>query len=122
MDGYFTNCLSRGINLEGKSNNRRSPRVHKASAMLWRKGHNPSLFVQIIKFGFLSMFILVFLEVFLPLSCQFLRRMGHLLMMCNQILVVTHTFAITELLQRLQTSWSLLGPGVEVGLTPSFID
>ncbi len=34
--------LSRGINLEGKSNNRRSPRVHKASAMLWRKGHNPS--------------------------------------------------------------------------------
>jgi len=28
----------RGYNLEGKSNNRRSPRVHKASAMLWRKG------------------------------------------------------------------------------------
>jgi hypothetical protein len=46
MDGYFTNCLSRGINLEGKSNNGRSPRVHKASAMLWRKGHNPSFVCQ----------------------------------------------------------------------------
>ncbi len=33
----------RGYNLEGKSNNRRSPRVHKASAMLWRKGSKPSL-------------------------------------------------------------------------------
>ncbi len=32
----------RGYNLEGKSNNGRSPRVHKASAMLWRKGSNPS--------------------------------------------------------------------------------
>jgi hypothetical protein len=32
----------RGYNLEGKSNNRRSPRVHKASAMLWRKGSKPS--------------------------------------------------------------------------------
>jgi len=28
----------RGYNLEGKSNNRHSPRVHKISAMLWRKG------------------------------------------------------------------------------------
>ncbi len=32
----------RGYNLEGKSNNRHSPRVHKASAMLWRKGRKPS--------------------------------------------------------------------------------
>ncbi len=32
----------RGYNLEGKSNNRCSPRVHKASAMLWRKGSKPS--------------------------------------------------------------------------------
>jgi hypothetical protein len=32
----------RSYNLEGKSNNRRSPRVHKASAMLWRKGSEPS--------------------------------------------------------------------------------
>jgi hypothetical protein len=32
----------RGYNLEGKSNNRHSPRVHKASAMLWRKGSKPS--------------------------------------------------------------------------------
>jgi hypothetical protein len=32
----------RGYNLEGKSSNRRSPRVHKASAMLWRKGNKPS--------------------------------------------------------------------------------
>ncbi len=32
----------RGYNLEGKSNNRRSPRVHKAFAMLWRKGSKPS--------------------------------------------------------------------------------
>ncbi len=32
----------RGHNLEGKSNNRRSPRVHQASAMLWRKGSKPS--------------------------------------------------------------------------------
>jgi hypothetical protein len=32
----------RGYNLEGKSNNRRSPRVHKVSAMLWRKGSKPS--------------------------------------------------------------------------------
>jgi len=32
----------RGYNLEGKSNNRRSPEVHKASAMLWRKGSKPS--------------------------------------------------------------------------------
>jgi hypothetical protein len=32
----------RGYNLEGKSNNRCSPRVHKASAMLWRKGGKPS--------------------------------------------------------------------------------
>jgi len=32
----------RGYNLEGKSNNRRSPRVHKASTMLWRKGSKPS--------------------------------------------------------------------------------
>jgi hypothetical protein len=34
--------LPRGYNLEGKSNNRRSPRVHKASAMLWRNGSKPS--------------------------------------------------------------------------------
>ncbi len=34
--------LRRGHNLEGKSNNRRSPRVHQASAMLWRKGSKPS--------------------------------------------------------------------------------
>ncbi len=34
--------FARGYNLEGKSNNRRSPRVHKASATLWRKGHKPS--------------------------------------------------------------------------------
>ena len=34
--------LPRGHNLEGKSNNRRSPRVHQASAMLWRKGSKPS--------------------------------------------------------------------------------
>jgi hypothetical protein len=32
----------RGYNLEGKSNNGCSPRVHKASAMLWRKGSKPS--------------------------------------------------------------------------------
>jgi len=32
----------RGYNLEGKSNNRCSPRVHKASTMLWRKGSKPS--------------------------------------------------------------------------------
>jgi hypothetical protein len=32
----------RGYNLEGKSNSRCSPRVHKASAMLWRKGSKPS--------------------------------------------------------------------------------
>jgi hypothetical protein len=32
----------RGHNLEGKSNNRHSPRVHQASAMLWRKGSKPS--------------------------------------------------------------------------------
>jgi hypothetical protein len=32
----------RGYNLEGKSNIRCSPRVHKASAMLWRKGSKPS--------------------------------------------------------------------------------
>ncbi len=32
----------RGHNLEGKSNNRRSPRVHQASAMFWRKGSKPS--------------------------------------------------------------------------------
>jgi len=32
----------RGHNLEGKSNNGRSPRVHQASAMLWRKGSKPS--------------------------------------------------------------------------------
>jgi hypothetical protein len=32
----------RGHNLEGKSNNRRSLRVHQASAMLWRKGNKPS--------------------------------------------------------------------------------
>jgi hypothetical protein len=32
----------RGYNLEGKSNNRCSPRVHKASAMLWRKGSKAS--------------------------------------------------------------------------------
>ncbi len=32
----------RGYNLEGKSNNRLSPRVHKASTMLWRKGSKPS--------------------------------------------------------------------------------
>jgi hypothetical protein len=32
----------RGHNLEGKSNNRRSPRVHQASAMLWRKGSKSS--------------------------------------------------------------------------------
>jgi hypothetical protein len=32
----------RGYNLMGKSNNRCSPRVHKASAMLWRKGSKPS--------------------------------------------------------------------------------
>jgi hypothetical protein len=32
----------RGYNLEGKSNNRHSPRVHKASAMLWKKGSKPS--------------------------------------------------------------------------------
>jgi hypothetical protein len=32
----------RGYNLEGKSNNRRSRRVHKASAMLWRKGSKHS--------------------------------------------------------------------------------
>jgi hypothetical protein len=32
----------RGYNLEGKSNNRCSPRVHKVSAMLWRKGSKPS--------------------------------------------------------------------------------
>jgi hypothetical protein len=32
----------RGYNLEGKSNSRCSPRVHKASAMLWRKGRKPS--------------------------------------------------------------------------------
>jgi hypothetical protein len=34
--------LPKGYNLEGKSNNRRSPRVHKASVMLWRKGSKPS--------------------------------------------------------------------------------
>jgi hypothetical protein len=33
----------RGYNLEGKSSNRRSPRVRKATAMLWRKGSKPSL-------------------------------------------------------------------------------
>jgi len=32
----------RGHNLEGKSNNGRSPRVHQACAMLWRKGSKPS--------------------------------------------------------------------------------
>jgi hypothetical protein len=32
----------RGYNLEGKSNNICSPRVHKAFAMLWRKGSKPS--------------------------------------------------------------------------------
>jgi hypothetical protein len=32
----------RGYNLEGKLNNRRSPRVYKASAMLWKKGSKPS--------------------------------------------------------------------------------
>ncbi len=32
----------RDYTLGGKSNNRRSPRVHKASAMLWRKGSKPS--------------------------------------------------------------------------------
>ncbi len=32
----------KGHNLEGKSNNKRSPRVHQASAMLWRKGSKPS--------------------------------------------------------------------------------
>jgi hypothetical protein len=32
----------RGHNLEGKSNNRRSPRVHQASTMLWRKGNKLS--------------------------------------------------------------------------------
>ncbi len=32
----------RGYNLEGKSNNRCSPRVHKVSAMLWKKGSKPS--------------------------------------------------------------------------------
>ncbi len=32
----------RGYNLKGKSNNICSPSVHKASAMLWRKGINPS--------------------------------------------------------------------------------
>ncbi len=32
----------RGYNLEGKSNNRCAPRVHKASAILWRKGSKPS--------------------------------------------------------------------------------
>ncbi len=32
----------RGHNFESKSNNRRSPRVHQASAMLWRKGSKPS--------------------------------------------------------------------------------
>jgi hypothetical protein len=34
LDTFFPT----GYNLEGKSNNRHSPRVHKASAMLWRKG------------------------------------------------------------------------------------
>jgi hypothetical protein len=34
--------LPKGYNLEGKSNNRHSPRVHKASVMLWRKGSKPS--------------------------------------------------------------------------------
>jgi len=42
MDAYFAHFLSRGYNLEGKSNNRCSPRVHKTSAMLWRKGSKPS--------------------------------------------------------------------------------
>jgi hypothetical protein len=32
----------RGQHLKGKSNNGRSPRVHQASAMLWRKGSKPS--------------------------------------------------------------------------------
>ncbi len=32
----------RGHNLEGKSNNKRSLRVHQASTMLWRKGIKPS--------------------------------------------------------------------------------
>ncbi len=51
----------RGYNLEGKSNNRRSARVHKASAMLWGKGSKPSFVILITKFGFLSMFFLLFL-------------------------------------------------------------
>ncbi len=34
--------FSRGHNLEGKSNNGRSPRVHQAFTMLWRKGSKPS--------------------------------------------------------------------------------
>jgi hypothetical protein len=42
MDKYFAHFLSRGDDLEGKSNNRCSPRVHKTSAMLWRKGSKPS--------------------------------------------------------------------------------
>jgi hypothetical protein len=51
----------RGYNLEGKPNNRCSPRVHKASAMLWRKGSKPSFARPKTKFGFLSMFFLMLL-------------------------------------------------------------
>jgi hypothetical protein len=88
----------RGYNLEGKSNNRWSPRVHKASAMLWRKGSKPSLLILITKLGFLSMFFLMFLQVFLFLLSQFLKRMVHLLLLCDQILLGSHTFLLTEFL------------------------
>jgi hypothetical protein len=81
----------RGYNLEGKSNNRRCPRVHKASAMLWRKGSKRS-------FAHPNNKVWVPINVLPNVSCQFLKRMVHLLLLCNQILVGSHTFLLTEVL------------------------
>jgi hypothetical protein len=55
-----------GYNLEGKSNNRRSPRVHKASAILWRKGRKPS-FVRSDKKVWVPVNVHPCLSVSLPL-------------------------------------------------------
>jgi hypothetical protein len=88
----------RGYNLEAKSNIRCSPRVHKASAMLWRKGSKPS-FARPKKKVWVPVNVLPIVFVSLPPpTLPVSEENVHLLMMCNQIVVGSHTFLLTEFL------------------------
>jgi len=88
----------RGCNLPGKSNNRCSPTVLEAFAMLWRKGSKPSVAHPSNKVC-VPVNLLPDVVVSLPPpTLPVFEEIGAPLMMCNRIKMGSLTFLLPEFL------------------------